>query len=369
MIHFVVPADQEFGMRDYLSLWGSSLADRVRILHYESLPVLSHLNSGTYILAALDQLRPPMLGLVQQLHQRLSGVDGFRILNHPTRTLRRYDLLTELRRMNRNEFGAVRATENAGELRFPVFVRAESSHTGALSPLLHSASEVEAAIGRALIQGYQLRDLLVVEFCDTVDANGYYRKYAAFAVGNRVIARSLSYGRRWLLKHAGIEFSRAMVAEELEYVQQNPHESELAEIFEIAGVGYGRIDYAIKNNRVQTWEINLNPTIGRGQRPSSSRIPAELAPLREEVKQCFYSRFQSAMEHLDFSTPRSAIHISYDERMVRAAASGKNRNGRFLGVMRHVLAPIKPLLVPLGSRMLPWAGRLARHYGRRHKPK
>jgi len=78
-----------------------------------------------------------------------------------------------------------------------------------------------------------------------------------------------------------------VVVEELEYVTTNPHQKQLSEIFELAQVEYGRIDYAMKDGRVQTWEINLNPTIGRGLRPRSRNIPAELDAIRDEVRSEF----------------------------------------------------------------------------------
>ena len=75
--------------------------------------------------------------------------------------------------MGYNSFRAVRAGGDLDGLRYPVFLRNERSHDGAVSPLLTSAREVDEAIGRALVSGRRLRDLLVVEFCDTADARGY----------------------------------------------------------------------------------------------------------------------------------------------------------------------------------------------------
>lgn len=242
MIHFVVPAGRDGMIREYLAVWGRNVADRIRVLHYESLVRQSSFDPGTYVLSSLDELTPSVERLVGELYVDLARREGYRLLNHPAGTLRRFDLLTELCRRSFNEFGAVRAVEDLSGLTYPVFLREERSHDGAVSRLLHSQSEVEARIGLALVQGYRLRELLVVEFCDTADGNGFYRKYAAFVVGKRVVARSLNYGRRWMLKHQGTEFSRQMVLEESDYVSRNPHEAQLAEIFEVARVEYGRVD-------------------------------------------------------------------------------------------------------------------------------
>jgi hypothetical protein len=46
-----------------------------------------------------------------------------------------------------------------------------------------------------------------------------------------------------------------------EYVATNPHAAELARIFALARVDYGRVDYGLLENRIQVWEINTNPLL------------------------------------------------------------------------------------------------------------
>lgn len=360
MIHFVVPREQEFGIRDYLAASGSALADRLRVVHYEALPDCTRFARGTYIFSALDQLSDGMTRLVALVHERLRAVGGCTLLNDPAHTLHRFDLLAELRRLGRNDFRAVRATADVRDLRYPVFLRAERSHDGALSPLLGSAAEVQAAIGRALVQGRRLRDLLVVEFCPTADDRGYFRKYAAFVVGTCVVPRSLAYGAKWMLKHRASEFTRPMVLEERAFIFDNPHEGQLREIFAVAGAAYGRIDYAVKDRRVQTWEINLNPTIGRGLRPSRGIVPAELEPIRDEAKQHFYRRFQEAFEAIDLPFDERPIDFEVDPLSREAARAPAAPRRRGPGRLGAVLRPLKPLLEPVAARVLPFLSTAAR---------
>jgi hypothetical protein len=206
-----------------------------------------------------------------------------------------------------------------------------------------------------------------VEFCDTADANGYYRKYSAYIVGDRILSRSMEYGRSWMLKHAQSEFSEPMLLEEREYIFGNPHEKDLREIFGVAGVEYGRIDYAIKDGRIQTWEINLHPTIGRGHGfpRRSGRVPAELEPIRLVGKEHFYRGFEAAWREVDLpSGARPAIPVALDPQIVRAARSAERRPGRPLRFLRGALRPFKPLLETVARPLLPLVGRLARR-GRR----
>jgi len=359
MIHFVVPAAHDRMIREYLELWGRDVASRMRVMHAESLPGTSRFSPGTYVLAALDQLAPPMAAFVSALHAQLAGHAGVRFLNHPARSRQRFALLEELHRRGQNEFRAFRATADLRSLRYPVFVRNESAHDGALSPLLDSPAAVQAAIGRAVVQGLPARDLLVVEFCDTADADGYYRKYSAFVVGDRIVPRSLSYSRDWMLKFQGSEFSREMVEEERDYVHGNPHEAALRDVFAVAGVQYGRIDYAMKHGRPQTWEINLNPTIGRGLRPSTGKIPRELDAIRTPTKEHFYRCFRDAWEAVDVDVAgNDPIDVAIDPAVVRDATTARRSTDgrRWLAGLRRLARPVKPLVAPLVAGALPVVG-------------
>ena len=361
MIYFLVPAAQEFTIKDYLELFGRSLRQDIRILHYEDLVHQREFSRGTYVWAALDQLHPGMSQLVFEIYVQLKQIEGFRFLNDPRNTLQRFELLNKLNDAGRNDFCAFKANDDLTSVRFPVFLREERLHNGAISPLLNSDREILEALGRALVQGYKLKDLLIVEFCNTADETGFFRKYAAFIVGKRVIPRSLNYGRRWMLKHSETEFTMTMIEEELEYVSTNPHQQQLVEIFELAQVEYGRIDYAIKDNRVQTWEINLLPTIGRGLRRRSRPLPPELDAARDAVKRHFYEGFERAWREVDLPTDsKPPIRLSLSPQIIRAALPPDVSRSRLLTTFKAVLRPAKPLIVPISRPFLFTLGSLAR---------
>jgi hypothetical protein len=365
MIHFLVPANQDVGIRDYLDVAGTNLREDFSVLHYEHLARKSEFERGTYVLSALDQLSSPITELLSKIYEQLKESDGVRFLNQPIKTLRRFELLTELNRGGLNEFRVAHAAGNLTDLRFPVFLRHERLHEGSMSPLLNSTREIRQAIGQALVQGHKLRDLLVIEFCDTSNETGYYRKYASFVVGDKVIPRSLNYGRDWMLKHAGTEFTMPMVLEELDYVTKNPHRDQLLKIFKLANIEYGRIDYAIKNDRVQTWEINLNPTIGRGLRPPSKPIAADLDAVREKVRRCFYQRFESAWREVQLpALNQPKIKVEVDPGLIDAARINGVPQRPLLDGIRTALRPAKPLIVPLSSPFLRGLGGCARFFRR-----
>jgi hypothetical protein len=365
MIHFLVPSAQANLIKDYLDVFGAPLLNDFHILHYEDLVNQKEFARGTYVLSALDQLNAPTADLLFEIHRQLKDVEGIRFLNNPRKTLQRFELLTELHQRGLNEFRAVRAGGDRSNLRFPVFLRNERLHEGALSPLLNSESEIHQAIGRALVQGHKLKDLLLVEFCDTANEAKYYRKYAAFVVGKKIIPRSLNYGREWMLKHSQTEFTMPMVQEELEFVRQNPHEQQLAKIFELAQVDYGRIDYSIKKSgRVQTWEINLYPTIGRGRRPPSKKLPPEVDAVRDHVRSCFFNGFESGWREVMLPTDGQPIEVQIDSRILEAARVNEVQQNRVLNGVRTVLRPAKPLIEPLSSPFLRALGWFARQFQR-----
>jgi hypothetical protein len=79
--------------------------------------------------------------------------------------------------------------------------------------------------------------------------------------------------------------------EEMDFVQSNPHERQIREIFALARIDYGRIDYSFKNGRIQVWEINTNPGLVSFL---SAGVPERL-PLHE----AFLDNFTRVMRKID----------------------------------------------------------------------
>jgi hypothetical protein len=362
VIYFLVPREQEFTIRNYLEQWAPEVANLVSILHYEELPGRATLPAGSYLFSALDQLTPGGRRLVRELQRQLraSALVG-RVLNDPDAALLRFDLLEELFRQGLNPHRAVRARGDLSALRFPVFLRVELEHTGSLSPLLRTPAELEKALGWAVLQGHSLDELLVVEFCDTADAKGRYRKYSAYVVGSAVISRAMNRGTEWMLKAEGVEFSEEMLLEERAYAFTNPYESQLRRIFTVSGIEFGRIDFAIKDGKVITWEINTNPTIGPG---SVNTTPGEWRALRQPMRDHFNRCFYAALQAVDGPVSSQSIAVRYSPDSLREASpivrppAARERFGR----MRRILGPVGPLLKGMARIMSPWVAWAARRF-------
>jgi len=311
MIYFATTRDNDRTVRKYLTGHGAPLASRITPVWYEQILAADSLPSGTWCFADLELLSDPEREQAAQVWQQLAP-RGCRLLNHPTRSLRRYDLLRALHAEGSNRFTVHRPGDLAAPIRFPVFLHGEHDHLGRRSGLLHTQEELDAALETLQRSGERLDAQLVTEFCETRDADGIYRKYAAFVVGDAILPRHLFFERDWQVKNARL-VTQAFVREERSYVDTNPHEKRLREIFALARITYGRIDYSLKDGEIQVWEINTNPVLtlsprrnARGAGPSAllSRLtgrhrsrPSQSA--RAQIHADFAARLQPVWEALE----------------------------------------------------------------------
>jgi hypothetical protein len=299
VIFFVAPVEQMWGLTEYLEQSGGSLCQRLAALTYDDLVANRQLPLGTYVFGAIDQLTPTEIEIASQCCEELTRVSPeIRLLNRPTEVLSRYRLLEVCFARRRNAFGVLRASEFSGCRRFPVFVRPEHEHTGSLTPLLHNRRQLARAIGKILLQGYRLRDLIIVEYCHTADASGIFRQYCAAVVGDRVIPQALIHNRNWITKWAGRILDADTANEQLAYVEGNPHAEWLLETFALAKTAYGLTNYGVKDGVPQVWEINTNPTIVR-RTGAPSTMTDEQWRMVAPAQNGFLQRFRAAWEALD----------------------------------------------------------------------
>jgi len=262
LIHYLACAGHDrHTMRRFRRWWAGPLADRIRIHAYERPPRAAE--PGLYIFSDLERLRPDERAAAAEAHARLSASGpAFRVLNDPARVLGREELLRALHGRGVNAFRAWRVDEALAGARFPVFIRAANAHEGSFTGLLRRPEEVEPAIRRVLRWRWRFRreDLLVVEFLDTADAGGVFRKYSAMRIGGTLVARHLLFGADWVVKKPAL-LNAAHLREEQEFLDSFPHRKQVDVAFDLAGVEYGRIDYGIRDGRIQVWEINTNPVL------------------------------------------------------------------------------------------------------------
>ncbi|MEM7582301.1 MAG: hypothetical protein AAF560_02890 [Acidobacteriota bacterium] len=283
-ITFLVHKGKEYTIAKYLASWGQELADRVAVRHYPRLHSTGHtwlkrlsqevraLRVGTlehpgpptgepqiYVFTDIERLSRSETATAEDLFRRLEAhPDTALMLNHPVHSRRRLELLQTLKARGLNSFGVYPAAAGPTPVNWPVFVRDENEHGGSFSDLLQSQAELEAELSRLRPTG--LASKVVVEHCDTADAKGIIRKFGAFRIGDRIVARQIHFSRHWVVRVPDLK-APWTAREELEYVEDNPRQQELMEIFELARIDYGRVDYSVLDGKIQVWEINTNPMV------------------------------------------------------------------------------------------------------------
>jgi hypothetical protein len=342
-------------MDTFLAHWRQGMAANIRVVTYEEALHARSLPLGTYVFSDLERLLPSETAIAELVWDQLNAA-GARLLNHPTRTLRRYDLLTKMQALGRNRFRVARATDTEAELRFPVFVRDESEHSGNITRLLDTRKELKEALAGAVVRGHRLKDLLVVEYCDTVAPDGLFRKYAAFSIGGRVVPGHMDCSRQWVVKDTDV-VSADVLAEERAFLEGNPHREWLEESFALAGTDYGRMDYSVDGDSRQLWEINTNPVL--------ILDPKNYAAEHMGTKQFLADQLASALLALDSPASSASVGIEVPaslyaqmdhERKERSRARTHRKTMRRVKrwpIFRLVRRILHPLLGPLS----PWLTR------------
>jgi hypothetical protein len=201
MIYYLVTRKHAYTIRSFIYTWAKELSERIKVLSYESLPHRRSLMRGTYIFSDIERMGLEQEKVLSAIWEELaSGGNGLRLLNHPSRTMRRYELLRTLYEQGVNTYNIFRLAECRLPRRFPVFIRGENDHRGSLTPLLENQHAFDAARDALLQSGQGLKDKVVVEFCTTADSEGLFRKYSAYIVGERIFPQHMMFGRGWMLK-------------------------------------------------------------------------------------------------------------------------------------------------------------------------
>ncbi len=281
--------------------WGKSLADRVRVLDYEWLFRQRKLPLGSYIFTGVEQLSVDEREKAATAWRALAEAgENIRLFNHPLLAMHRYELLRTLCEAGLNPFDVYRLTEARAPQRFPVFLRRADDHTGPRSELLPNQLALEAAADDLVASGESRDKGLIVEFADTQTEDGNYRKYAAFFIrdgdGGLVIPRHVQTSSHWMVKANSRTIDEANVALERAYIETNPHADQIRNIFNLARIDFGRIDYGVtKDGDLVVFEINMNPQLVT---PGPAKDEA-----RNIIKETFAKRFVAALGALDSPVP------------------------------------------------------------------
>lgn len=233
-----------------------------RVLSYEKLWGCRWLPRGTYVMTDFDRLSPVENEIAGRLHDHLREA-GLPVLNNPRHFRPRDSLLKALHAEGLNGFTCCLPAAGEWPRRYPVFLRTIAAHRGALSELLHDRAAAEAALAQAIDSGHLIRDLIFIEYAaEPQPDTGSFQKHAAFRVGPHIIRANTVNDAGWMAKTGseGIASQAQYLAERAE-MDSYPHHDYVMQVFELAGLQFGRLDFGIVAGRPQAYEINTNPSM------------------------------------------------------------------------------------------------------------
>jgi hypothetical protein len=186
--------------------------------------------------------------------------------------------------------------------RYPVFLRTQAAHRGALTELVLDRLALEREIAAALAKGRPRRELMIVEYCAEPVREGLFRKLAMFRVGSAMIATLCVHQSTWIAKDGenGIA-GQDLYDDEYRIVEENRHAEQLRPAFEIGAIEFGRADFGLVGGRPQVYEINTNPTF--------ATIRKHPFPIRNAASRLFEDRFTAALAAIDTAPSGPAIKI------------------------------------------------------------
>jgi hypothetical protein len=238
--------------------------------------------------------------------------------------LLRYPLLRALHADGINNFNVYRPEAGEWPERFPVFLRRESFHTGALTGLLHDETELREGLRKLQAEGIPLANLIMVEFAAEPAEGEVYRKLSAYRIGDYYFRDTAVNETGWSVRHGEIGISSPdFYADERASMNIVPHETAVRRAFHIGNIDYGRADLGFYKGQPQIYEINTNPT-------ASFNVEHPIAD-RSASRAAFVENYKAAIADID--QPEDGKKIVLDDTFLNKTRKRSWRPGR----SRHTL--------------------------------
>ncbi len=251
---------------------------------WEQLLHATRVPRATYVLTDFDRLAPSELEKAAKIRQHLQA-NGARVYNDPRTFRPRAQLIKYLFHTGVNSYTCHLPSSGEWPSRFPVFLRTLAAHRGVLGDLLHDDAACRHALDEALQQGYTISDLAFVEFAASpTPPHDHYQKLSAFRIGDHIVRANTVNDSRWMAK-AGVRglATDEQYRQELEEMKDYPLRDFVRQVFDSAGLEFGRLDFGFSNGRHEVYEINTNPFMSLlHQHPNADRS-ATLKLMNEQL--------------------------------------------------------------------------------------
>lgn len=256
----------------------SHLTTDVQVRHYDWALGRRSLPPATYIFTDRERMDDWQLRVYSALFRHINTLGpGYRAINDPAKMCDRVALLRRLYRQNLNAFNVYRPDELTDHVRYPVFVRRAFDHAQPISGLIRSRAELDQMLEGLWAGGEPESGIIVTEFHgEPVNAEtGLFRKLSAYRVGDAVFFFNTGHEKNWAVKYGELGAGRdEHYAEERHFIETDAFCDFLREVFEIAGIEYGRVDFGLVDGTPVVYEINTNPhlSLKEAEHPSAIRL-------------------------------------------------------------------------------------------------
>lgn len=298
MLCFVTTASHAYTFTKLAAFDG---VPRYRVWSYDRLFRSARLPCATWIFTDFDRLSFWELELAARVYRNVIS-QGLPALNDPAQVAQRFSLLRRLHRAGLNDFNVWSVEAEEWPDRYPVFLRTQSAHRGALSDLLPDRGALEQAIAAALAKGRPRRELMIVEYCAEPAREGLFRKLASFRIGPAIVSSLGVHQPTWVAKDGvkGIA-GQDLYDEEYRMVEETRYGEDVRRAFEIGNIEFGRADYGLVRGRPQIYEINTNPTIA-----AARKHPFQI---RNDASRLSESRVVDALRAIDTAPSRATFKV------------------------------------------------------------
>jgi hypothetical protein len=220
--------------------------------------------TGTMVFTDMDLLGPRQLEAAASMAEAVRrAVPGTRILNHPAHAAERFELLRRMRAAGKSPVEVARLDGMEAPARYPVFIRAEDGASGPETGLLENREQFDTAVAELRRAGKPVKGRVAISYEAEPDADGFFRKFGAFRIGDHVIPQHIQFNTDWVVKANAPERTEAHIAEEFDYIMDNPHRDLVRDAFDVGNLQFGRADFGFKDGRFVLYEINSNPSFPR----------------------------------------------------------------------------------------------------------
>ncbi|MEM1038691.1 MAG: hypothetical protein AAGI12_04400 [Pseudomonadota bacterium] len=267
---------------------------------------------GTAIFTDTEYLSTLQMDVVAGVESALiSQTPDARIMNRPSVALERFALLRALKRAGLSDVEATRLDGGDRPTRYPVFIRSEVGCYGPETGLLETPEALEEAVTALPTRNQPLKGRIAVSYEAQADKHGAYRKYGMLRIGDRLFPQHVMFSKNWMIKASTMGFDEASIAEELDYVVTNPHADLLREVFDVAGLQYGRADYGFRDGKLAVYEINSSPTL-----PNLTNVDTERLERRKTVRALVNEAFKALDDGKTKTSWQTVPHIEDSYRLV-----------------------------------------------------